>query len=97
MSEEQIKILFLSLLADITGLNEISHPLNENSTVRDIIKELIINLGVEFKNIIFDSTGFLNKYILLSLNGKDIRHYNDLETILQDGDEIIFLPAIAGG
>ncbi len=40
---------------------------------------------------------FLNKYILLSLNGKDIRHYNDLKTILQDGDEIIFLPAIAGG
>lgn len=97
MSEQQIKILFLSLLEDITGLNEISLNLNENSTVRDIIKELITNFGVEFENTILVSTGILSKYILLSLNGKDIRHYNNLDTILQDGDEIIFLPAIAGG
>ena len=97
MSAQQIKVLFLSLLEDITGINEISLPLNENSTVRDVIKELITFFGVEFKSTIFVSTGILNKYIFLSLNGKDIRHYNNLDTILQDGDEIIFLPAIAGG
>ena len=97
MSENHIKISFLSLLADIIGLNEISLSLNENSTIRDVIRELIKNFGIEFENTIFISTGILSKYILLALNGKDIKHFNNLDTILQDGDEIIFLPAIAGG
>jgi len=97
MSVQHIKILFLSLLEDITGINEISLSINENSTVGDMIKELIKNFDKEFENIILISEGNLNNFILLSLNGKDIRHYNNLETILQDGDEVIFLPAIAGG
>lgn len=97
MSELQVKVLFLSILEDITGIKEISLPIKDNSTIRDIINELIMNFGEEFENIIFISTGILSKYILLSLNGKDIKHYNDIDTIIQDGDEIIFLPAIAGG
>ena len=43
------------------------------------------------------STGLINKYIILCLNGKDIRTLENLNTVVSHHDEILLLPAIAGG
>ena len=92
-----IKITFLSLLADVTQEEEFILSIDEKSSVKDIIEKLVLRYGKEFENIILKSPDFLNKYIILGLNGKDIRSYDGLKTIIQEGDEISFLPAIAGG
>jgi len=92
-----ITISFLSLLADIIKNEEIVLSIGEKSTVKDVLNILVMNLGNELREIIFPSLDNLNKYIILGLNGKDIRSLNNLDTILQNGDEITFLPAIAGG
>ncbi|MFX1395154.1 MAG: MoaD/ThiS family protein [Promethearchaeota archaeon] len=93
----KIKISFLSLLVDITGREEIFLALKENSTIRDLLQNLIRKFGKEFENTIFISPNNLSKYVILSLNGKAIHSSENLDTNLYDGDEIIFLPAIAGG
>jgi len=92
-----IKITFLSLLADVTQEEEFILSIDEKSSVKDIIEKLVLRYSKEFEKIILKSPGFLNKYIILGLNGKDIRSYDGLKTIIQEGDEISFLPAIAGG
>lgn len=92
-----IKISFLSLLADIIGREEISLSIEENSTINDVLKQLVIEFGKDFENTIFKSPDEISKYIILSLNGKDIRSFDNLNTLLHTGDEIILLPAIAGG
>jgi MoaD family protein len=92
-----VKIAFLSLLADITGNNVIILSIDENSSIKDMIKELILKFGKEFENLILNSPDVLSKYIILALNGKDIRSFDGLDTIIYQGDEISFLPAIAGG
>jgi len=92
-----IKITFLSLLTDITQEEEFILSIDENSSVKDIIEKLILRYGKKFEKIILNSPDFLSKYIILGLNGKDIRSYDGLKTVIQDGDEIAFLPAIAGG
>jgi len=92
-----IKISFLSLLADLTNQEELSITIEENSTINDILKELATQFGKKFEKTIFNSPNNLSKYLILSLNGKDIRSFDNLDTILHEGDEIILLPAIAGG
>ena len=92
-----IKIFFLSLLEDITGVNEISINIEKNSTIKDVLKLLTSKFGKDFKITIFENPDTLSKYIIISLNGKDIRSLEYLNISLHDGDEIHFLPAIAGG
>ncbi len=93
----KIKIKFLSLLAEFVGTNETTLSVDENSFIKDVFNKLIIDFGKKFENIILTPQKTLSKYIILGLNGKDIRSLNFLNILLQDGDEISFLPAIAGG
>lgn len=92
-----IKIYFLSILADITGKKEINLAVKENSTIKQILEKLILKFGKEFEKTILNSPNDLNKYIILGLNGKQIRSLDYLYKVIQEGDEISFLPAIAGG
>jgi MoaD family protein len=93
----KVKISFLSLLAELFGKEVISISIDDNLTINDILDHLSTRFGSTFEQNILDNSDSLNKYILIGLNGKDIRLFNDLKTILHDGDEISFLPAIAGG
>jgi len=92
-----IKIFFLSLLTDITGIEEIIMSFDDNSTIKDVLKGLNLKFGKDFENNIMVTPDLLSKYILIGKNGKDIRSFDGLITTVQEGDEIFLLPAIAGG
>lgn len=92
-----IKILFLSLLEDIAGTKEITLSLDNDSTIKDILKKLITMYGKDFESTILNNPETLNKYIIISLNGRDIRSLEYMNMNLHNGDELAFLPAIAGG
>jgi MoaD family protein len=91
------KISFLSLLVDIIGKEEIYIKDENISTIREIIEMLKVEIGKEFESAILTEENNLKKYIIVGLNGEDIRSYDGLDTLLTNGDEISFLPAIAGG
>ncbi|MFX1570528.1 MAG: MoaD/ThiS family protein [Promethearchaeota archaeon] len=93
----KVKISFLSLLADIVNEEELILSIKGDSTVKDILNILSREYGTKFKETIFTSSDILSNYILLGLNGRDIRSLDNLNTLLHNGDEISFLPAIAGG
>lgn len=93
----EIKIFFLSLLADITGIEEIIMSFEDNSTIKDVLKELNLKFGKDFEKVVMSTPDLLSKYVLIGKNGKDIRSFEGLITIVQEGDEVFLLPAIAGG
>ncbi len=93
----KIKITFLSILSDIIGNREISLKIGENSSVRDVLENLKQYLGHNFELNFFNPDESLKKYIIIALNGKDIRQDENLGTTIHNGDNISFLPAIAGG
>jgi molybdopterin synthase sulfur carrier subunit len=41
--------------------------------------------------------GTLSTFVNVYVNGDDIRHRDGLETLVEDGDVVILLPAMAGG
>ncbi|MHA1499796.1 MAG: MoaD/ThiS family protein [Promethearchaeota archaeon] len=92
-----VKINFLSLLADITKIKELNLSVQSNSTIKEILRILISKFGKDFERKILDSPDSISKYIILGLNGKDIRTLKNLNTIVNHHDEILLLPAIAGG
>ncbi len=92
-----VKINFLSLLADITKIKELNLSVHDNATIKEILERLVSKFGKNFERTIMDSPDSLNKYVILGLNGKDIRTLENLDTIVTHHDEILLLPAIAGG
>jgi molybdopterin synthase sulfur carrier subunit len=58
---------------------------------------LIGEHGEEFKTKRVDSVGNPQKHIRIYINGNDIRFLEKLNTHLNDGDELLILPAVVGG
>lgn len=63
------------------------------------VQALLDNLGAKYPALagrIFEN-GQVRRFINLYLNDEDIRYLENLETPVQDGDELSILPAVAGG
>ena len=92
-----VKVSFLSLLKDRMGVNELNMDLEDNSTINDVFSKLIEKFGDDIKTVLVKETGALNDHVVIMLNEKNIRSLDDLNTRIQNKDEITLLPAIAGG
>jgi len=92
-----IKTSFFSLLVDIVGREEIPLSFDDPLPIKNVLMRLNSVIGRDFEENIFSTKGKLSKYIIIGINGKDIRKFDGLDTIIKDGDELSFLPAIAGG
>jgi molybdopterin synthase sulfur carrier subunit len=64
------------------------------------IVELFDNLEGSYKGLkekVFDDAGAIRRFIIVSVNGEDVRYLKGPETPVKAGDEISIVPAIAGG
>jgi molybdopterin synthase sulfur carrier subunit len=92
-----VKINFFSILTDITENEDLTLLLETGSNIRTLLKQLALKFGEKFEEQIFKNSTDLSKYVLVTVNGKDIRTLEGLNTKLEQDDEIFFIPAIAGG
>jgi molybdopterin synthase sulfur carrier subunit len=92
-----VKISFLSLLKDRIGVKELNMDLEDNSTINDVFAKLFEKFGEDIKTVLVKKTGNLNNHVVIILNEKNIRSLDELNTKIQNKDEITMLPAIAGG
>jgi molybdopterin synthase sulfur carrier subunit len=92
-----VKISFFSILTDITEIDEFTFPLDIDSNIRNLLEQLTLKFGEKFEELIFKNSTDLSKYVLITINGKNIRALDGLNTKLKQNDEIFFVPAIAGG
>ena len=92
-----VKVIFFSILTDITEIEELIFPMDIDSNIRNLLEQLTLKFGKKFEEMIFKDSTDLSKYVLITVNGKDIRTLKGLNTSLNPNDEIFFVPAIAGG
>lgn len=50
-----------------------------------------------FRERLFDEQGELRRFVNIYVGGEDIRFLDDLDTTLEDGQEVSIVPAVAGG
>jgi molybdopterin converting factor small subunit len=68
----------------------------EGATVREVIDRLVASYpGTEAQ--LRTPDGELNRFVNVFVNGTDVRHLQALETPVGDRDEVVLLPAMAGG
>jgi molybdopterin synthase sulfur carrier subunit len=83
-----------------TPLRKFTQGADEVSARGTNIKALVEDLEQNFPGIkerICDETGKIRRFVNVYVNGDDIRFLQNLETTLNEGDNISIVPAIAGG
>ena len=60
----EVKVNFLSLLIDITEVDEIKLSIADNSDIRNLLDQLAENFGAKFEEMIFKTSHDLNKYVI---------------------------------
>ena len=68
----------------------------EASTVGEAINA-IRDQHPSLANQLINDDGDVRRFVNLFANDEDIRFMDDLDTALEDGDELSIVPAIAGG
>lgn len=84
-------------MVDITQIEELTLPIDDGSNIKNMLEQLSSKFGKKFEDLIFKASENLSKYVIVTINGKDIRTLDGLNTKIQLDDEISFIPAIAGG
>ena len=83
-----------------TPLRKLTNDLSEVSAAGANIGEVLANLERVFPGVkerIFDEAGEVRRFILVHVNGEDIRFLDGLNTPVGDKDEVSITPALAGG
>jgi molybdopterin synthase sulfur carrier subunit len=83
-----------------TPLRKLTNDLAEVSAAGGNVGEIIENLDKAFpgmKERIYDDAGEVRRFILIHVNGEDIRFLDGLKTNVADRDEVSITPALAGG
>ena len=83
-----------------TPLRKLTGDLDSVSVAGGTIDELITNLEQAHPGIkerLLDDAGNVRRFVLIYVNGEDIRDLQDKATPVKDTDEVSIVPAIAGG
>ena len=83
-----------------TPLQKFTQNQSEVQVSGATIDGVVVELDAQFPGIrerLCDDSGAIRKFINFYLNDEDIRFMDGEKTVVQDGDEVAIIPAIAGG
>ena len=64
------------------------------------VGEVLNNLVITYKKLkvhLYTDDGQLRNFVNIYIGENDIRYLNNQETLIEDGDQLIIVPSIAGG
>ena len=93
----KVRVKTFATLRDVVGKSEIVHEIKPGSTLGYLLNDLCQKYGKQFENQIKDpSTDTIVPFLLL-INGKTYRSVTDLDTPLNENDEITVMLPFDGG
>jgi len=94
----RVKVRTILEFKEIFGRDRFEVLLADGSTIGDFLEEITKDWGDEMASRLFEpDRSKLLPHILLMVNGRSFRLLNNMETVIQDGDEITILPPVGGG
>jgi molybdopterin synthase sulfur carrier subunit len=93
-----IKVRTILTLKNILGKGIVEITVPEGSTLEECLNAMVDTWGDKLASELFNESGScLRPYLRLMVNGRDIAFLNGMETILQEGDELLILLPVGGG
>lgn len=89
-----VKVLIPSALRQFADGNDTLEM--EGRNVRDVLQSLADGFP-QLKVHLFSEDGELRNFVNVFLNDENIRDMQRQDTPVQDGDEVVIVPAVAGG
>jgi molybdopterin synthase sulfur carrier subunit len=91
-------LLWASSLKEVLGGREVEMIVPDGTTVSGLLAGMLERWGDTLSSHLFKpGTDQLLPYVRLMVNGQTIQFINGIETVLNDGDEVLLLPLAAGG
>jgi len=91
-----LKIKFFSLIKFDLNKDEVDYQLSGSKSVKEIIKLLDQEFANYFNRKLLKD-GELKSGTIILLNGRNIRHLQGLDTLVENKDEITIFPPSGGG
>jgi len=92
-----ITVRFIGAFRIVSGKNKITIDFEGIVPIREAIKKIIEELP-KLKRVLIDpELEDPRPNTLILVNGKEISVLKGLETMLKDGDEMVFVPVVHGG
>lgn len=88
--------ILLPVLPEAIGRKELQVEFS-GETVNDLIEHLIKRYGRPARQALYDQQGQLDPVVQILLNGESWVMHDRLDTVLHDGDEVMFMVMLAGG
>ena len=99
MDSIKVKIHTILDIKKIIGKGQIEIPVPKGSSVREVVAGLVGTWGEALRSYLLESENpvTIHSHIRLMVNGRDIAFLGGIDTVLEDGDEILILPPVSGG
>ncbi|HUT77175.1 MAG TPA: MoaD/ThiS family protein [Polyangia bacterium] len=88
--------LYLPMLADVIGRSELEVTF-DGRTAADLLRHLVATHGKRAAGALFDTSGRLDLEVQLLRNRKEWITRENIETELDDGDQITIMVLMGGG
>ena len=94
----KLKIRTILDFKRIFGQREVEISVPQECTLQELLITMVDTWGDELRSRLFEpNTTTPLPHIRLMVNGQDIAFLNGMETVLEEGDEILILPPVGGG
>jgi len=92
-----IIVKFIGALRHVSGAGELALNCKGNVSIRELMSEITKEVPALTRSLIDQQLEEPTPNVLILVNGKEISVLNGLETNLQNGDEVVFVPVVHGG
>jgi MoaD family protein len=92
-----LTIKFMGSFRSLSDKNTLKLKLEESSQIKDVVKMIVAKLPKLEPALIDPESKIPKTSMLVLVNGKEISVLNRFETLIKDGDEVVFVPIVHGG
>ena len=92
-----LTIKFIGALRHLSGKTQLTINFQEGMSLKELVTKISQQMPKLEKTFSDQQLNDSRSNALILINGREISVLNGLETKLNDGDEIIFVPVVHGG
>ena len=92
-----LNVKFIGALRHLSGKTQLTVNFKEGISIKELVTEISQEMPALEKTFSDQQLNDSRSNSLILVNGREISVLNGLETKLNDGDEIVFVPVVHGG
>ena len=90
-------VKFIGALRQVSGKTQLKVEYTENFSLKDLILKITQDLPQLKTSLIDQQLGAMKTNALILVNDREISVLNGLDTKINEGDEVVFVPVVHGG